>query len=160
MGKPLDFPALMVAVYSLYFEAAEKGAPCPSIGFLERHLNVSNQTVHRVNKRLEDAGRIMRLGGPDHTRKIKIVDTGRCTGPVGRARANVSPLAPREDWLPQELQEAKSFLMRTYPVHRADKHGGPEDRWVVGRLGSCFTDADLIELARTRGWQQSERQAA
>ena len=78
-------------------------------------------------------------------------------GPVNdRTAAALKSIAGREETearLAIPVERARQFLQRRGDVvYRASVDGGPEDQWVVNRRGALLSDAELFELARSRGF--------
>ena len=78
-------------------------------------------------------------------------------GPVNeRTAAVLRSIAGREEIearLAIPVERARQFLQRRGDVvYRASVDGGPGDAWVVNRRGAQLSDADLFELARSRGF--------
>lgn len=162
MAKRTD-AQVMEEVYQILVAAAEEGRPCPALHAVASMVKVNHKRATLLVIALEDAGRIKRLGSGNHTRRVQIVATGAVTAPVAQTwhRATKQPVAPKGEDLPAELASAILFLRRMLPnVHRAWVTGGPKDMWVVAAQKGHLSDAELMDFARARGWQQSERRAA
>lgn len=162
MAKRTD-AQVMDEVYQVLATAAQQGRPCPNLRDLGALVKVNYKRAGLAIMALEDAGRIKRLGSGNHTRRVEIVATGAITAQVAHTwhRATKQPVAPRAEDLPQEVRDAKLHLQRRgYVVYRAWVNDGPRDMWVVQGRPDFMSDAALMDFARTRGWQQSERRAA
>lgn len=163
MAKRTD-AELMDVLFGILSDAAADRKTCPTLRQLTFHLQVNHQRVERLMTALEEAGRIRRHGEPGRPRRVEIVATGAITAPVAQTwvqRAMKQPVAPRPEDLPPEVLDAKLYLQRrNYVVYRAWVNDGPRDMWVVQGKRDFMTDAALMDFARARGWQQSERRAA
>lgn len=165
MATPVEIEhaRLRDGFYRALYEAAGIGAPCPTIEQLKDRFGVSKGTLTRLFRELETMGEI-RMTGKNQFRRITITRTGKSTAPVVPKRMGPmrsSPLPKGED-LEAELAAAKLFVQRRgYPVFRAKTVNPKADPglWVIGGFGPRFTDADLMDFARSRGWKQQRRAA-
>lgn len=162
MARRDEDPILMDQLYAILSLAAEEQRPCPPLASLAMMLGIGTKRLHELEQALVDEGRIQKLGGPNQTRQIKIMATGKVTLPVSPNWARrIKQHTPKGENLPPEIEDAKLWLMRQrYVVYRAWVRGGPRDQWIVGGRIGWMSDRELLNFARARGWQQSERRAA
>ncbi|HEY4547293.1 MAG TPA: hypothetical protein VIG90_12830 [Pedomonas sp.] len=153
---------LLIKLVQALAAFAEAGEVCPLNADLALQLGVREYKLTKLFTAAAKEGWII-IHGTSDTRQIEIVATGKRTAKRKRSIWAKSPTAPKVEQPSGDVKAARVWLQsRGYPVYRAAVAGITKDPepWVIGSHDRLYSDTQLVNFARSRGWKAHEGRAA